>query len=67
MGMGAEGRNQKIKARVPLAEMYQYSSSLRSLSQGRAKFSRTFAEYSQVTPDIQQKLMAEYKEEESDS
>ena len=36
-GMSAEGHYQKIKARVPLSELYQYSSSLRSLTQGRAK------------------------------
>ncbi len=68
MGMGAEGHYQKISARVPLAEMYLYSSTLRSLTQGRAKFSRKFAEYVPVPPDIQQKLIEEYKamaEEES--
>ncbi|MDX1685203.1 MAG: elongation factor G [Saprospiraceae bacterium] len=59
-GMEADGHYQKIRAKVPLAEMYQYSNALRSLTQGRAKFSRTFAEYSAVTPDIQQKLINEY-------
>ena len=61
MGMDAEGHYQKIKAKVPLAELYQYSSSLRSLTQGKAKFTRSFAEYQAVTPDIQQKLRKEYK------
>ena len=61
-GMEADGHYQVIKAKVPLAEMYKYSSSLRSVTQGRAKFSRTFAEYSSVTPDIQQKLMAEHQD-----
>lgn len=59
-GMEADGHYQKIMAKVPLAEMYQYSNALRSLTQGRAKFSRTFAEYSPVTPDVQQKLVSEY-------
>lgn len=63
MGMEAEGHYQKIIARVPLAELYQYSSTLRSLTQGRAKFSRRFAEYAPVPPDIQQKLIAEYQSE----
>jgi elongation factor G len=66
MGMGAEGHYQKIMARVPLAEMYQYSSTLRSISQGRAKFSRKFAEYAAVPGDIQQRLIAGYKEEEDE-
>jgi len=61
MGMDAEGHYQKIKARVPLAELYQYSSSLRSLTQGKAKFTRSFAEYQAVTPDIQQELRKNYK------
>lgn len=59
MGMDSEGHYQKILARVPVAEMYQYSSTLRSLSQGRAKFSRKFAEYQAVTPDVQAKLVSE--------
>jgi elongation factor G len=66
MGMGAEGHYQKIIAKVPLAELYQYSSTLRSISQGRAKFSRKFAEYAAVPPDVQQKLIADYKAQEED-
>ncbi len=56
-GIEAEGHYQKIKAKVPLAEMYKYSSTLRSLSQGRAKFSRIFSEYVSVTPDLQKTLV----------
>jgi elongation factor G len=63
MGMEAEGHYQKILARVPLAELYQYSSTLRSLTQGKAKFSRKFAEYTAVPGDIQQRLIAEYEAE----
>ena len=66
MGMGAEGHYQKIMAKVPLAEMYQYSSTLRSISQGRAKFSRKFADYSPVPNDVQQKLIAEFKAQQND-
>jgi elongation factor G len=61
MGMGAEGHYQKIMVKVPLAELYQYSSTLRSISQGKAKFTRKFAEYAAVPPDIQQKLIADHK------
>ena len=63
MGMGAEGHYQKITAQVPLAELYQYSSTLRSLSQGRAKFRQEFAEFNPVPHDIQQKLMEAHEEE----
>ena len=62
-GMGSEGHYQKITARVPLAELYQYSSTLRSISQGRAKFTRKFAEYMPVLPDIQKKLISAYQTE----
>ena len=58
--METEGHYQKIKVKVPLAEMYQYSTSLRSLTQGKAKFSRRLSEYMPVTPDIQQRLKSEY-------
>ncbi|HEX5626173.1 MAG TPA: elongation factor G [Saprospiraceae bacterium] len=61
LGMDSEGHYKKIKAKVPLAEMHNYSSSLRSMTQGRAKFNMHFNEYAPVTPDIQQKLLAEYK------
>jgi elongation factor G len=62
-GMEADKNHQKIKVKVPLAEMYKYSSTLRSLSQGRAKFSRKFAEYTPVPPDVQHKLISAYQEE----
>lgn len=61
MGMEREGHYQKILARVPLAELHEYSSTLRSLTQGKAKFSMSLADYQQVPPDIQQKLTTEYQ------
>ncbi len=66
-GMEAEGHYQKILAKVPLAELYQYSSTLRSLSQGRAKFRQTFAEYSPVPHDIQNKLIEAHKSEHEEA
>ncbi|HRF38951.1 MAG TPA: elongation factor G [Saprospiraceae bacterium] len=63
MGMDSDGHYQKILARVPLAELYLYSSSLRSFTQGRAKFTRAFAEYAQVPGDIQQRLIEAHKAE----
>ncbi len=63
MGMDADGHYQKIKAKVPLMEMYKYSSTLRSLTQGKAKFNREFAEYSSVPGDLQRKLIDEYQSE----
>jgi len=62
-GMGSDGHYQKIMAKVPLAELYQYSSTLRSLSQGRAKFKQKFAEFQSVPHDVQQRLISDYKAE----
>lgn len=60
MGMDTEGHYQVIRARVPLKELHKYSSSLRSLTQGKAKFSMSYAEYAPVPSDVQTKLTAEY-------
>jgi elongation factor G len=60
MGMDAVNNYQVIKAKTPLAEMYKYTTTLRSLTQGRASFKAKFAEYSPVPPDIQQKLYQEH-------
>jgi len=58
--MGMEGG--QIKARVPLAEMNRYSTSLSSLTSGRATYSIKFAEYAPVPAEIQDKLLKEYEE-----
>lgn len=64
-GIDAEGHFQKITAKVPLAQMHQYSSSLRSLTQGRARFDMRFDSYSPVAYETQRKLMeAHMKHEE---
>jgi elongation factor G len=60
MGMDADGHYQVIRARVPLKELYKYSSTLRSLTQGKAKFTMNFADYAAVPGDLQAKLTAEY-------
>jgi elongation factor G len=60
MGMDAVNNYQVIKARTPLAEMYKYTTTLRSLTQGRASFKAKFAEYAPVPPDLQQKLYEEH-------
>jgi elongation factor G len=61
-GMDTDGRYQVIKAKAPLAELYKYSSALRSVTQGRAKHTRNYAEYASVPFDIQQKLINDHAE-----
>ncbi len=62
-GMEAKGSYQIIKARTPLAELDRYTTTLRSITQGKANFSGSFAEYAPVPYDIQQKLMSEYNQQ----
>lgn len=63
MGMDSDGHYQKVKARVPLSELDGYSSTLRSITQGRAKFSIKFAEYNNVPGDVQQRLVADHQKD----
>ena len=64
MGMEGAGKYQKIKARVPLAEMYRYSTTLRSLTQGRGSFTSEFIGYELVPQNVQEELIKKNKEEE---
>jgi len=59
-----KGKYQVIKAKTPLAELDRYSTSLRSITQGRASYTGKFSEYSPVPREIQQKLAKEYLETE---
>jgi len=63
-GMEADGHFQKITARVPLSQMHQYSSTLRSLTKGRARFSMQFHSYVPVPFDMQRKLAEAYSKHE---
>jgi len=59
-GMDTEGHFQKVIAKVPQAEMHDFSSSLRSISQGRAKFKMRFDSYQPMSYEMQRKLADEY-------
>ena len=59
-GMSSDKGFQILKARVPLAELYRYSTTLSSLTSGSATFTMTFADYQAVPGDVQTKLLAEY-------
>lgn len=66
VGMDTEGHFTKVIARVPLSEMHDYSSTLRSFTHGRAKFRMSFADYEQVPYEIQRKLTDEYSKTEKE-
>ena len=61
LGMEADGSIQVIRAEVPLAELWKYSTNLRSMTQGRGVHSREFSHYEPVPKDVQAKLIEKYK------
>ena len=66
MGMSSIKGYEKIMAKVPLKEMSSYSTSLSSISGGRASFTMKFASYELVPADVQEKLLKEYAESQSE-
>ena len=63
LGMEQKGIFQVVKAHVPLAELYQYSTHLRSLTQGRGKHTREFSYYEQIPHDLQETVIEKLKKE----
>ena len=61
MGMNSEKGYEKLMAKVPLKEMGNYSTSLSSITGGRASFTMKFAAYELVPTDVQDKLLKEYE------
>ncbi len=59
LGMDADGHWQEVKAQVPLSELYKYSTSLRSLTQGKGLHSRELHGYEPVPSDVTQRIVAE--------
>jgi len=58
LGMEPEpGGTQKIKANVPLSEMFGYATDLRSRTQGRATYTMEFAHYAQVPKSIEEEIV----------
>jgi elongation factor G len=56
--LGERGNSKTISALVPLANMFQYVSTLRSMSKGRANYSMKLANYDFVPPNIEAELKA---------
>jgi elongation factor G len=60
-GSDSDGPYQVVKAHIPEEELYQYSTTLRSLTQGTGFFSLEFSHYAEVPGDVQQRLIEEYQ------
>ncbi|MEG0602608.1 MAG: elongation factor G [Mucinivorans sp.] len=59
-GMSSDKGFEHLTARVPLSEMYRYSTTLSSLTSGRATYSMKFASFEQVPAEVQDKLLRAY-------
>jgi elongation factor G len=62
-GMDAKGPFQIIRAQVPVASLYRYSTDLRSMTGGRGFFKRDFSHYEEVPSDVQAKIVEEVQAE----
>ena len=61
MGMNSEKGFEKLQAKVPLKELSTYSTSLSSITGGRASFTMKFSSYELVPSDVQEKLLKAYE------
>ena len=66
VGMSSENGYEKLQAKVPLKEMSTYSTTLSSITGGRASFIMKFASYELVPGDIQNKLIAENEQQDAE-
>jgi len=62
MGVDSSGRYQVIKTHTPLAELDRYSTTLRSLTQGRGTYTERFLAYQPVPNELQHKLVNSHQE-----
>jgi elongation factor G len=63
LGMEPKGKNEVVKAQVPLAEMFKYASDLRSVTGGRGSYSMNFSNYEVVPARVAQDIIAKSKQE----
>jgi len=61
VGMDQRANARVISAEVPLAEMFGYVNTLRSMSQGRAQYTMQFSRYEAVPSNVAEKIIAEHK------
>jgi elongation factor G len=59
--LGERGNMKTVRAKVPLANMFQYVSSLRSATKGRANYQMSLESYELVPPNVEKEIMAKYK------
>ncbi|WP_319549063.1 elongation factor G [Desulfogranum marinum] len=67
IGTFEEGNYTVVEAEIPLSEMFGYSTTLRSLTQGKAEFTMEFSTYKQVPKSISDDLIKAFQEQKKDS
>ena len=67
IGTFEEGNYTVVEAEMPLAEMFGYSTTLRSLTQGKAEFTMEFATYKQVPRSVSDELIKAYADQKKDA
>ena len=61
LGMDENPLGRVVNAEVPLAEMFGYATSVRSMSQGRASYTMEFLKYSEAPSNVSQDIIAKSK------
>jgi elongation factor G len=67
MGSTEEDGNARVDAEVPLADMFGFSTPLRSATQGKAEFTMEFAKYAEVPANISEELLLKAKKAKEDA
>ena len=62
MGMEVKGKNEVVKAKIPLAEMFKYASDLRSVTGGRGSYAMSFSNYDIIPARITQGIVEKVKQ-----
>jgi elongation factor G len=65
LGMDSKGKNEVVKAQIPLVEMFKYASDLRSVTGGRGSYSMTFSHY-EILPARLAQMVIEGAKKEAD-
>ncbi len=66
LGMESTGKNQVIKAHVPMSETLKYAADLRSMTGGRGSFTLSFSHYDELPGHLADKVIAEHKVQEEE-
>jgi elongation factor G len=64
MGIEGRGKQEYVKATIPLSEMFKYATELRSMTGGRGSYSMKFDHYEEVPAKITQQIVANTKKAE---